>query len=256
MLDRGRLVTETFERGALAGTDPARVPLTATHPTDAGTLPIGVTLELRRTRRRRLGRMAGHRDTALGDEVLEPGPRRRAARPVLGFAEVAGGSRWSRRPPARDPDPGRTRPRRRGPGARLRRRRGGGRPGRLRASYSHRCRPWPGSVGKHHISVGVGHAQAPLPRLPYLVRRPPGDRCPPLLPGQPGSSAAERKREAQAVTRTLLRPASTAATRYEASPDAVTARPSHEQAKRRRPPATYDGPLRPSAACRPSPTIA
>jgi hypothetical protein len=32
VVDAGRLVTETFERGALAGTDPARVPLTATHP--------------------------------------------------------------------------------------------------------------------------------------------------------------------------------------------------------------------------------
>ena len=44
--DRGRLVTETFTRGALEGNDPGRVPLTATHPRDAGTLPIGVTLEL------------------------------------------------------------------------------------------------------------------------------------------------------------------------------------------------------------------
>jgi hypothetical protein len=43
VVDAGRLVTETFERGALAGTDPARVPLTATHPRDAGTLPIGRT---------------------------------------------------------------------------------------------------------------------------------------------------------------------------------------------------------------------
>ena len=46
VLDRGRLIEERFERGALAGTDPARVPLTATHPRDAGTLPIGVTVEL------------------------------------------------------------------------------------------------------------------------------------------------------------------------------------------------------------------
>jgi hypothetical protein len=41
VLDRGRLVTKTFQRGALADVDPARVPLTATHPRDAGTLPIG-----------------------------------------------------------------------------------------------------------------------------------------------------------------------------------------------------------------------
>ena len=46
VVDRGRLVTETFERGALAGTDPARIPLTATHPRDNQTLPIGVTVEL------------------------------------------------------------------------------------------------------------------------------------------------------------------------------------------------------------------
>ena len=46
VLDQGRLLTETFERGALAGTDLARVPLTATHPRDAATLPIGVTVEL------------------------------------------------------------------------------------------------------------------------------------------------------------------------------------------------------------------
>jgi hypothetical protein len=41
VVDQGRLVTETFQRGALAGTDPGRVPLTATHPRDAGTLPSG-----------------------------------------------------------------------------------------------------------------------------------------------------------------------------------------------------------------------
>jgi Phage portal protein len=43
VVDRGRLVVETFQRGALDGTDPARVPLTATHPRDAGSLPIGRT---------------------------------------------------------------------------------------------------------------------------------------------------------------------------------------------------------------------
>jgi hypothetical protein len=47
VLDRGRMVVETFQRGALADADPARVPLTATHPRDAGTLPIGRTIELR-----------------------------------------------------------------------------------------------------------------------------------------------------------------------------------------------------------------
>jgi hypothetical protein len=32
VVDQGRLVTETFQRGALAGTDPSRVPLTAPVP--------------------------------------------------------------------------------------------------------------------------------------------------------------------------------------------------------------------------------
>ena len=69
-VDAGRLVTETFARGALEGTDPARVPLTATHPRDAGTLPIGVTVELRDEAD------AFHGDwrvskTVVGDEVLE-----------------------------------------------------------------------------------------------------------------------------------------------------------------------------------------
>jgi phage head maturation protease len=78
VLDRGRLVTETFARGALADVDPARVPLTATHPKDAGTLPIGVTLELRD----------------------EPDALHLARDQVplglsVGFAEVPGGNRWS-----------------------------------------------------------------------------------------------------------------------------------------------------------------
>jgi hypothetical protein len=46
VVDRGRLVVETFARGALAATEPSRVPLTATHPRDAGTLPIGATLSI------------------------------------------------------------------------------------------------------------------------------------------------------------------------------------------------------------------
>jgi hypothetical protein len=46
VVDRGRFVEETFTRGAFDGTDPRTIPLTATHPKDAGTLPIGVTVEL------------------------------------------------------------------------------------------------------------------------------------------------------------------------------------------------------------------
>ena len=41
VLDRGRLVVETFERGALAGTDPGRVALTVTHPATTSSCPSG-----------------------------------------------------------------------------------------------------------------------------------------------------------------------------------------------------------------------
>jgi hypothetical protein len=81
VLDRGRLVEETFERGALAGTDPARVPLTATHPRDAGTLPIGVTVELEERQEAAWGAWRVSK-TALGDEVARACPRRRSPRPI------------------------------------------------------------------------------------------------------------------------------------------------------------------------------
>ena len=94
VLDRGRLVVETFERGALADADPARVPLTATHPRDNQQLPIGVTVEL------------VERDDAAWGRGGSPIPRSgtkswpwpaTASRLGLsiGFAEVPGGSRWS-----------------------------------------------------------------------------------------------------------------------------------------------------------------
>jgi HK97 family phage prohead protease len=92
--DQGRLVTEMFERGALAGTDPARVPLTATHPRDAGTLPIGVTVELEEREDAAWGAWRVSR-TALGDEVLELARDGVPLGLSVGFAEVAGGSRWS-----------------------------------------------------------------------------------------------------------------------------------------------------------------
>src|SRR5918995_6889809 len=69
VVDQGRLVTETFTRGALVGTEPSRVPLTATHPRDAGTLPIGVTVELEDRADAAYGAWRVSR-TALGDEVL------------------------------------------------------------------------------------------------------------------------------------------------------------------------------------------
>jgi uncharacterized protein len=94
VLDQGRLVTETFERGALQGTDPTRVPLTATHPRDAGTLPIGVTVELEDRADAAWG--AWHvSKTVVGDEVLELARDGVPLGLSVGFAEVPGGSRWS-----------------------------------------------------------------------------------------------------------------------------------------------------------------
>ena len=94
VVDQGRLVTETFQRGALAGTDPARVPLTATHPRDAGTLPIGVTVE--REERADAAWGAWHvSDTMLGNEVLALARDGVPLGLSIGFAEVPGGTRWS-----------------------------------------------------------------------------------------------------------------------------------------------------------------
>jgi HK97 family phage prohead protease len=94
VLDRNRMVVETFERGALAGADPARVPLTALHPRDAGTLPIGRTVELEERADAAWG--AWHvSKTALGDEVLELARDGVPLGLSIGFAEVVGGSRWS-----------------------------------------------------------------------------------------------------------------------------------------------------------------
>jgi HK97 family phage prohead protease len=94
VLDAGRMVVETFTRGALAGTDPARVPLTATHPRDAGTLPIGVTVELEERADAAWGAWrVSH--TALGDEVLALAADGVPLGLSIGFAEVPGGNRWS-----------------------------------------------------------------------------------------------------------------------------------------------------------------
>jgi HK97 family phage prohead protease len=94
VVDAGRLVTETFERGALQGTDPARVPLTATHPRDAGTLPIGVTIELRDEADAAHGAWRVS-DTMLGNEVLALARDGVPLGLSIGFEEVPGGSRWS-----------------------------------------------------------------------------------------------------------------------------------------------------------------
>jgi uncharacterized protein len=94
VVDRGRLVTETFQRGALQGTDPARVPLTATHPRDAGTLPIGVTVELRDEADALHGAWRVS-DTLLGNEVLALARDGVPLGLSIGFEEVPGGNRWS-----------------------------------------------------------------------------------------------------------------------------------------------------------------
>jgi HK97 family phage prohead protease len=94
VLDQGRLVTETFERGALAGTDPGRVPLTATHPRDAGTLPIGRTLTIDDRADAAWGEWLVS-DTMLGNEVLALARDGVPLGLSVGFAEVPGGSRWS-----------------------------------------------------------------------------------------------------------------------------------------------------------------
>jgi uncharacterized protein len=94
VLDRGRMVVETFQRGALADADPARVPLTATHPRDAGTLPIGVTLSIEDRADAAWGAWRVS-DTLIGNEVLALA---RDAVPLglsVGFMELPGGSRWS-----------------------------------------------------------------------------------------------------------------------------------------------------------------
>jgi phage head maturation protease len=94
VLDGGRLVTETFERGALAGTDPGRVPLTATHPRDAGTLPIGITLSIEDRADAAWGEWRIS-DTMIGNEVLALARDGVPLGLSVGFMEVAGGNRWS-----------------------------------------------------------------------------------------------------------------------------------------------------------------
>jgi phage head maturation protease len=94
VLDRGRMVLETFQRGALAGTDPARIPLTARHPVDAQQLPIGVGTELEERDDAAWGAWRVSK-TALGDEVLELARDGVPLGLSIGFMEVPGGSRWS-----------------------------------------------------------------------------------------------------------------------------------------------------------------
>jgi HK97 family phage prohead protease len=94
VMDRGREVIETFERGALAGVDPGRVPLTATHPRDAQTLGIGVTIQLEERADAAWGAWRVS-DTALGNEVLALARDQVPLGLSVGFLEIPGGSRWS-----------------------------------------------------------------------------------------------------------------------------------------------------------------
>lgn len=94
VVDQGRLVVETFTRGALAGTVPDRVPLTATHPRDAGTLPIGVTLTIEDRADAAWGEWRVS-DTALGNEVLALAADQVPLGLSIGFMELPGGSSWS-----------------------------------------------------------------------------------------------------------------------------------------------------------------
>ena len=94
VVDQGRLVTETFTRGALAGTEPGRVPLTATHPRDAGTLPIGVTLGIEDRSDAAWGEWRVS-DTLLGNEVLALARDGVPLGLSVGFMEIPGGSRWN-----------------------------------------------------------------------------------------------------------------------------------------------------------------
>jgi HK97 family phage prohead protease len=92
--DRGRIVVETFDRGAFADVDPAKVPLTATHPRDNQELPIGVTVELRDEADALHGAWRVSK-TMLGDEVLALAVDGVPLGLSVGFLELPGGNRWS-----------------------------------------------------------------------------------------------------------------------------------------------------------------
>jgi phage head maturation protease len=94
IVERGRIVAEQFQRGALASVDPGKVPLMRTHPRgDPGMLPIGVTVELEERTDAAWGAWRVS-DTALGNEVLALARDQVPLSLSIGFVEVPGGSRW------------------------------------------------------------------------------------------------------------------------------------------------------------------
>jgi HK97 family phage prohead protease len=94
VLDRGRRVVETFERGALASVTPSLVPLTVRHPRDTQQLPIGVTVHLEERADAAYGAWrVSH--TSAGDEVLELARDGVPLGLSVGFIELHGGNRWS-----------------------------------------------------------------------------------------------------------------------------------------------------------------
>jgi uncharacterized protein len=90
----GPRLVETFTRGAFATTDPAAVPLTATHPRDGSQLPIGRTDEL-------VDQADGLHgawyvpNTQAGNDVLELVRNQVALMLSIGFIPLPGGDRWT-----------------------------------------------------------------------------------------------------------------------------------------------------------------
>ncbi len=197
----GPYVVETFERGAFTGTEPARVPLTATHPRDGGTLPIGVTIELRDAPDALYGAWRVS-DTALGNEVLALARDRVPLGLSVGFEPQPGGSQWNQtrtrvvRTRARMDHVAIVRP----PTPARWWRPYGALWGRRRALC---CSAWPGGCGEH----------VPRPRLdpvglqlrPLAVHRLPPPHCPGRpLPRLPGAGAHQGQHQAQAQAQALM----------------------------------------------------
>ena len=85
---------ESFTLGAFADADPAQVPLTAPHPRDGGTLPIGITTELAEQPDGLHGAWRVSK-TQLGDEVLELVRDGAVSGLSVGFVPDEAADRWS-----------------------------------------------------------------------------------------------------------------------------------------------------------------